>query len=109
MAYGPCLNPSCSSHGKPHPNCKCYDKLAKGGDVAFCSKDNKHDKDCQYYAEGDEVSQPDDGSNRNRSHVLHERTAAENAGACKRDGAEHPEYNSERKLRVKTLSPFARA
>jgi hypothetical protein len=31
--------------------------------VAFCSKDNKHDKDCQYYAEGDEVSQPDDGSN----------------------------------------------
>lgn len=41
MAQGPCLNPDCSSHGQPHPNCRCY-AMAKGGAVSkscqCCSK-----------------------------------------------------------------------
>ena len=27
MAYLPCQNPQCSSKGKPHPNCQCYQYL----------------------------------------------------------------------------------
>ncbi len=27
MAYLPCQNPDCKSHGKPHPNCHCYDHI----------------------------------------------------------------------------------
>jgi len=29
MAYLPCLNPNCKSHGTAHPNCKCYDNMSK--------------------------------------------------------------------------------
>lgn len=46
----PCLNPQCHSHGKPHPNCKCYGGLAEGGEVEhFCSKDREHDPSCEYF------------------------------------------------------------
>lgn len=50
MASSPCINPSCHSFGKPHPNCKCQLGMADGGDVAgFCSKDREHSPLCQYY------------------------------------------------------------
>lgn len=52
----PCKNPSCKSHGRPHPNCRCYGDMAEGGDASFCSQDRKHKKGCQYFADGDEVS-----------------------------------------------------
>lgn len=56
MAAGPCLNPSCKSHGRPHPNCMCYQGQAKGGEIAsFCSQNRPHTKGCQYYAEGGDV------------------------------------------------------
>ena len=48
----PCLNPSCKSHGKPHPNCKCYSHNAEGGEISFCSKNRPHDRSCEYFAEG---------------------------------------------------------
>ncbi len=49
----PCKNPSCKSHGKPHPNCKCYGNFAKGGGVGgFCDSDNTHNLGCEYFAEG---------------------------------------------------------
>lgn len=49
----PCLNPSCSSHGAPHPNCTCYAGMAEGGEAsAYCSVDRPHKADCQYFAEG---------------------------------------------------------
>lgn len=50
----PCLNPHCKSHGKPHPNCRCYG-MAEGGEVAQrCS--GPHKEDCEYYmAEGGEI------------------------------------------------------
>lgn len=55
----PCKNPSCKSHGRPHPNCRCYAGLAKGGAVEpFCSQDRQHDPGCGYYAEGGEVQAP---------------------------------------------------
>lgn len=49
----PCLNPNCKSHGRPHPNCRCYG-LAHGGEVShFCESGNSHNPDCEYYlAEG---------------------------------------------------------
>lgn len=52
----PCLNPNCHSHGKPHPNCRCYG-MAEGGDVGhFCSEARAHKPDCEYYmAEGGET------------------------------------------------------
>lgn len=52
----PCKNSSCKSHGKPHPNCKCYGGFAGGGKVEpFCSSDKMHEKTCEYYAEGGDV------------------------------------------------------
>lgn len=46
----PCLNPHCKSHGKPHPNCRCY-SMAEGGQVSklrYCAKGSKHLPDCEY-------------------------------------------------------------
>jgi hypothetical protein len=49
----PCRNPNCKSHGKPHPNCRCYSAMADGGEVSpVCKTKSKHYPDCQYYAEG---------------------------------------------------------
>lgn len=50
---GPCLNPNCKSHGKPHPNCRCYGAMAEGGTPEpICKMNGQHQKGCQYYAEG---------------------------------------------------------
>lgn len=50
MSYRPCINPSCKSHGKPHPNCQCYAGMAEGGEVdSFCSKDQAHQPGCEHY------------------------------------------------------------
>ncbi len=51
----PCKNRACKSHGKPHPNCRCYGDLAKGGDAAFCSRDQAHQEDCEYFSGGGDV------------------------------------------------------
>lgn len=65
MALGPCLNPNCKAHGKPHPNCHCYDgigehgNMAEGGKVkAFCDIKMPHKPDCEYYADGGDVAPP---------------------------------------------------
>lgn len=56
IAGAPCLNPNCHSHGKPHPNCKCYGAFAKGGAVEyFCSEARMHNPDCEYFKDGGEV------------------------------------------------------
>ncbi len=57
----PCLNPSCKSHGTSHPHCRCYPGLAAGGIVAesYCDSNRAHASDCEYFAEGGEVSQPE--------------------------------------------------
>jgi hypothetical protein len=54
----PCLNPSCKSHGRPHPNCRCYsNKMAKGGVIDhFCATNQKHQKGCEYFQEGGEAT-----------------------------------------------------
>lgn len=65
----PCLNPNCKSHGKHHPNCRCYGGMAQGGYVEahdqdeqtgkeeyFCDMPRHHFKGCEY-AHGGEVSQ----------------------------------------------------
>lgn len=54
----PCKNPNCKSHGKPHPNCKCYsgggnDHYAQGGSV--CATGSKHMPGCEYFADGGQV------------------------------------------------------
>lgn len=52
----PCLNPNCHSHGRPHPNCRCYG-FAEGGEVGhFCSEAREHNPDCEYYVKGGEVT-----------------------------------------------------
>lgn len=60
--YPPCINPTCRSMGKSHPNCLCYSGggsemeqgfFAKGGRV--CS--GPHRPECEHYAEGGEVEQ----------------------------------------------------
>lgn len=56
MEYPPCLNPSCHSRGKSHPNCACYQQQSDGGQVDyFCSTDRPHKEDCEYFAEGGSV------------------------------------------------------
>lgn len=49
MENHPCLNPNCSSHGKPHPNCRCYMNMAEGGEVNFCSANRMHRPECEYF------------------------------------------------------------
>ncbi len=52
----PCKNRACKSHGRPHPNCRCYGDMAAGGEVSqFCSEDRKHQADCEYFADGGDV------------------------------------------------------
>jgi len=52
----PCLNPNCKSHGRSHPNCRCYG-FAEGGEVGnFCSEAREHNPDCEYYASGGDVA-----------------------------------------------------
>lgn len=59
----PCLNPNCKSHGKAHPNCRCYsggERFAGGGEVSklrYCAHGMPHSQDCKYYKEGGHVSQ----------------------------------------------------
>ena len=59
--YLPCLNPSCKSHGRPHPNCRCYsgggeyERFAGGGKVSFCSSDRAHQEGCEYYSGGGKI------------------------------------------------------
>ncbi len=49
----PCKNTACKSHGRPHPNCKCYPGMATGGEVkSFCDMNIPHRNNCEYYAEG---------------------------------------------------------
>ena len=66
----PCLNPNCKSHGKPHPNCRCY-PMAEGGEVEhsklrYCAHGKPHMAGCEYakddgrqmYAEGTDEVRP---------------------------------------------------
>lgn len=65
--YPPCLNPSCKSFGKSHPNCRCYGGnpegkeshlFAEGGAVEkeyYCDTDRPHFKSCEYYSQGGKV------------------------------------------------------
>lgn len=56
----PCKNPNCKSEGKPHPNCKCYGAMAKGGEVEhFCSRNMHHEPSCKYFAKGGEAKVPE--------------------------------------------------
>lgn len=51
----PCLNPQCKSHGRPHPNCRCYG-FSDGGEVgSYCSESRAHKEDCEYFSSGGEV------------------------------------------------------
>lgn len=59
MIGHPCLNPNCRSEGRPHPNCRCYG-MAEGGDVrSGCLKNDPHNEDCEYFADGGEVPASD--------------------------------------------------
>lgn len=56
--WPPCINTSCKSYGKPHPNCLCYpghsdenDSYAKGGCVGA------HKEKCEHFATGGEIAQ----------------------------------------------------
>lgn len=82
--YLPCLNPNCKSHGKPHPNCRCYsgggEEFAEGGEVRpYCSEDRAHNEGCEYYAGGGEVPASDlpDAANEVPADDLPESIAAE--------------------------------
>lgn len=50
MALLPCKNPNCKSHGRPHPNCKCYG-YAEGGivDAHYCDSPRHHKPWCEHY------------------------------------------------------------
>jgi hypothetical protein len=57
MAYLPCLNPNCHSHGKPHPNCRCYsggEEYAEGGSI--CDRRMAHEMGCKYYKDGGDIN-----------------------------------------------------
>ena len=57
MSYLPCLNPSCKSHGRPHPNCMCYsggEEYAEGGSI--CDRRIAHEMGCKYYKDGGDIN-----------------------------------------------------
>lgn len=69
--YPPCINSSCKSYGKPHPNCRCYGGnpivghgegfFAEGGEVGkekFCDANRTHFKGCEYFQDGGGVEAP---------------------------------------------------
>lgn len=57
MANWPCQNPSCKSHGQPHPNCRCPSPMAEGGmPENYCTEDRQHLQACEYYADGGDIS-----------------------------------------------------
>lgn len=59
MADLPCRNQNCKSFGHPHPNCRCYGGMAKGGSVeSFCSKNRMHHSGCEHFAVGGSVGTP---------------------------------------------------
>lgn len=59
MADWACQNPSCKSHGSPHPNCMCPAPMSEGGyPENFCKSDRAHMPECQYFAGGGEVQLP---------------------------------------------------
>lgn len=56
----PCLNPHCKSHGKPHPNCRCYG-FAEGGEVGhYCSIGKAHNPNCEYFSDGGTALSPEE-------------------------------------------------
>ena len=66
----PCKNPNCKSVGRPHPNCKCFPNLAKGGEAQrFCDSPRMHDKTCQYFAEGGLVDDEKDPNSAVAAHL----------------------------------------
>lgn len=70
--YPPCINPSCKSFGKPHPNCRCYGgnpegkeshNFADGGEVKkeyYCDNNRTHFKGCEYFKDGGDVESEGD-------------------------------------------------
>lgn len=57
-AYPPCKNQACKSFGQPHPNCRCYGGMAKGGEVeVFCASSRPHDEFCKFFADGGPVDE----------------------------------------------------
>lgn len=62
MSYLPCLNPQCKSHGKPHPNCRCYSggeqELADGGSI--CDLRMPHAPDCEHFKAGGAIDHASD-------------------------------------------------
>lgn len=71
VTYPPCLNPNCKSHGKPHPNCRCYGggtpeqvyfNFAEGGKIELvnhCSSGDPHEPDCEYFKDGGKARAPE--------------------------------------------------
>lgn len=67
--YPPCINPSCKSYGRSHPNCLCFSPggeaeqieknilgFANGGEVGhYCSQARMHNPECEHFAEGGDV------------------------------------------------------
>ena len=61
--YPPCINPTCKSFGKSHPNCLCYagpggssleqGHFAEGGKICF----GEHKDDCEHFADGGQIQE----------------------------------------------------
>lgn len=57
----PCKNPYCKSHGRPHPNCKCYNsgfsaeqgQYAQGGQIC----EGPHKENCEHFADGGTIQE----------------------------------------------------
>lgn len=89
MSYLPCKNPACKSHGKPHPNCKCYGDMAEGGAAEpFCSKENPHQATCEYFSSGGTVGHLE-SSHAVSGHISHDGII----GMLKMDGADIEKYD----------------
>ena len=114
----PCINPSCKSQGRPHPNCRCYGGkmsqyggYAEGGDVEekhFCQFGNRvHEPECEYYSGGgmsglasNSINKPpqddsqDNSSSDQESAPQYNMTAPENLAQTPQEVNPNPEAGS---------------
>lgn len=109
----PCKNPNCKSHGKPHPNCRCYTSgevtatMADGGEVAsYCAYGVPHHPGCEY-AGGGEVEAREIKRQRDESKDSQGNSIGTTEQMHK-TGKNMPIGQMQRKDRVKALSKSGR-
>lgn len=55
--WPPCINTSCRSYGRPHPNCACFGPMSQSGNFEYAHGGcvGSHNESCEHFATGGEI------------------------------------------------------